>query len=131
MLTGPNPNDLVVGDLVAILLLFPTMLAIALLRRNQPDVHKRWMFLSSVVLWGPVMGRFLGVWQIPPLALAFSPLTWIIALIVHDVRTLRRVHSATVAASLFGIIGSGIPVLIARSSTGEAFVTWLGDWVSR
>jgi hypothetical protein len=115
-------TDLVIGDLVMAGVFFPFMVAVGILRRNTPEVHRRWMFLSAAVMTGPVIGRFIGVWELPVLAIAFAPLTWSVALAIFDVRSMRRIHPATMWATGVGLGGLLLANLLARTSAAHALM---------
>jgi hypothetical protein len=122
-----GPDDaglatLVVGDLATALVFFPLMLGFALLKRGTPDVHRRWMYLTSLLLLGPALGRFVFVWNQLLLAVAFSPLTWVAALIVYDVKALRRVHPATWWGVGALLLAAGIPPLLGSTDMAHALV---------
>jgi hypothetical protein len=122
---GPDAltvQRLVIGDLVNVTIFFPLMLGIALWNRANPAVHKRWMYLTYVLFFGPVLGRFVGVWQQPLMALVFSPLTWIAALIVYDVRTSRRVHQATMWGIGTLLLSLAVNSLIGSTDAARTFV---------
>jgi hypothetical protein len=119
-------TDVIIGDLLSITVLFPLMVGVALLRRSNPEVHRRWMYLSAVVLWGPIIARILGVWQLPIVAVATSPLTWPIALAIHDFRSTRRVHPATIWGSVVGIGGTVLGFQLARTNAAHELLVKLG-----
>jgi hypothetical protein len=107
-----------------------------ILLRQRAELHKRLMLFATNLIVAPAVPRIafsLGAW-IKPLA---SPqagvlLTVVIVVIVlpltliaHDLRTLRRVHPATligIAGTLLeGIVGS----TLAASGVGQALFTAL------
>jgi hypothetical protein len=108
------------GNLVAILV-FAALLTTAVLERRNPDAHKRYMILASILLIGPAIARISRIpvlggedGPFPPLA----QLTLITVVIAHDVMTRRRLHRATLI-SIGAIMLSFVVVsLLARSQFG-------------
>jgi hypothetical protein len=84
----------------------------ALWNRRSPDWHKRLMLASVFVMTGPGTGRIaipLGLAdQGTMIALGFADLLLAIA-ILHDVRTMKRVHPAYLAAAaIFAVVNVGV-----------------------
>lgn len=120
---------IVVGDTLTVLLIFPALLGAGIWYRNRPQTHKRLVLLASMFISLPVLSRYfdslvllgLPTW---PVALV-TPLTWLIALAVYDIVSLRRLHPASIWGGLFVIIGLISPPLISGTSAGHAFVQWV------
>jgi hypothetical protein len=88
--------------------------------RRRPDVHKRLMVLASTMLVGAAIARAsgrlvqTGIVSFPmllPIIAISLVLPFLVALVVYDLITLRRLHPAT----LWG----GIAVLLARRIFGD------------
>lgn len=84
------------------------VLAIATVTRR-PDWHRRLMFGAAITLVGPAMSRlFIPFPEAPPFSWLDPALLadlFFVALIVHDRRTLGRVHVATIVATLLVVGG--------------------------
>jgi hypothetical protein len=130
--TGYDPDittNIVWGDLCT-LALFAGLIAAALLLRRNAGAHSRLMLLASMNLAGPAIARALGIgaqltgW--PPavhislllLALVGLPST----LIVHDLRSTRRIHRATLAGIALTLLSAVAAQVAAHSPVGRAFV---------
>ena len=121
--------DIVVGDTLTVLVIFPALLGAGIWFRNRPQTHRRLMLLASAFISLPVGTRYgdllvllgLPIW---PIAL-LTPLTWLVALAVHDIVALRRLHPASIWGGLVVIVGLPLPLLISRTSAGHAFVQWV------
>ena len=99
------------------LALFAVVVALALLWRRRPAVHKRLMFWACVLTVGPAfantrpLGQALDPLVAPHLPFFPSDLFWFAALMAYDWVTLRRFHPATyvtflvLAAVLIGATG--------------------------
>jgi hypothetical protein len=83
------------------------------------------MYMTSLLFFGPALGWFVLVWEQPVLAVVFSPLTWIVALIVYDVKTLRRVHPATWRGAGVLVLAAGTPPLLGSTDMARSFVIGL------
>jgi hypothetical protein len=115
----------VIGDTAA-LMGFVTLVTGGVLFRRRAAAHKRLMFLAATSIIGPAFSTVRPIGRaLPALGLVF-PLACIVALVVYDVVTRKRVHPAT----WFGIamsFGTGVVVGIVGFSTnlGTEFVEWL------
>lgn len=87
-----------------VLIAFAVMVAIAISKRNHPASHKRLMLLATCMLLNAPVGRLyrpLFSPAFPPPWLVFVTVDIIlIALLIYDWKTLRRIHSATATAGL-------------------------------
>jgi hypothetical protein len=116
------------GNLVSITV-FAGLVAAALLLRRNPDTHKRLIVIASIAIVGPALAR-ISRWPvfggedgpfIPAVLLAL-----LVAVMVHDVITTRRVHKATIYGTAAFIIGLIVQQQIADSELGRSFVEMLG-----
>ena len=99
-----------------------------LLLRRRVAVHKRLMLLATIAVIGPALARLARL-QIfggeQGLFTMIVLLTLTVAVIVHDVATIRKVHPATVLGASFAI-GMGVVCrMIASSEPGLRLVDWL------
>lgn len=104
------------------LLVFAILTACALYWRTTPSTHKRLMLLGTLALIPAATTR-----PVPPGSLLFllglvgvPELIFILALVVHDLRTIRRVHPAT-------IWGGSLVVGVAAS---RIFIGSTGPWLA-
>jgi hypothetical protein len=80
------------GDIIV----FGALVAAAVLQRMRPETHKRLMLLATISLLTAAVGRFLrqvGMGGAPNLF--FGTDAFVLALVVFDLATRGRVHSAT------------------------------------
>lgn len=93
------------------LVLFSTLAIGALLRRRDPQAHKRLMLLATLPLVGAAVLR------IPPLADTSLTATVILflAIVGYDFWTLSRPHAATLAGGAFFFVGSVIQTPIGMT----------------
>jgi hypothetical protein len=94
--------------------------------RRRPDVHKRLMLLATISILAAAIARlpFAIMRAGPP---AFFGLTdlFVVACILYDLITLRRVHRATAIAALLIIASQPLRLLIGGTHAWIAFATWL------
>lgn len=79
---------------------FAAVVGVAVIRRGQPDWHKRLILGSTVLLMEPALGRVLPMPLIMPWGewLSMAIQLGVVALVMrHDRRTLGRIHPATTA----------------------------------
>jgi len=116
------------GNFVSIAV-FAGMLAAAVLLRRNPQAHKRLMLLGSIAIVGPALAR-ISRWPIlGGEAGPFIPVmmvSLVVAVVVHDLVTMRKVHRATLIGVGVIAIGTVAQQFIAGSELGQAFVRSLG-----
>jgi hypothetical protein len=115
---------------------FCAFVAAAIWLRRRPEAHKRLLLLASIAMISPAIGRYvayLSMWQassaVPGIAVTLLILVGIgavalpLTLVVHDLRTRRRLHPATVwGVLLFFVIGLGCQFGISSTAAGRALV---------
>ncbi len=116
------------GNFVSIAV-FAGMLAAAVVLRRNPQVHKRLMLLGSIAIVGPALARisrwpFFGGESGPFIPVVLISL--VIAVVVHDLVTLRKLHRATVIGVGVIVAGALAQQLLADSDFGRAVVRMLG-----
>jgi hypothetical protein len=99
--------------------------------RRRPDVHKRLMMLATISILAAAIARlpFAIMKAGPP---AFFGLTdlFVIACVLYDLVTLKRIHRTTALASLFIIASQPLRLLLAGTHAWLAFAGWLTHWVA-
>lgn len=116
------------------LLPFPLLIGLAVAFRRDPATHKRLMFWAFVLTIGPAFAssRAMGAWLdglvAPALPFFPSDLLWFAALVIHDWRSLRRVHPATwigfIALAAYLVVGLE---WLARNEAARSLVlSWAG-----
>jgi len=109
------------------MVVFAGLVATGLWHRRRADIHKRLLTLGTIALLGAPIARLpFGAAVVGlPGVFALADL-FIVACIVYDLRTLRRVHPATVWGGLAIVISQ--PLRLAISGTG----VWLGfaGWIT-
>jgi len=80
----------------------------ALIRRRQPQTHKRLMLLTGIVMMEPTIGRwpFDVIVDWAPAALVLK-LVFLIPLALWDIASLRRIHAVTLTGA-FVLVSEGL-----------------------
>jgi uncharacterized membrane protein YozB (DUF420 family) len=122
---------------VTTILFFATAVAIAIIYRRQPEIHKRWMLIASVAILMAAMARIVRFLRfgtdpppgLPPVEASLVPaLTTdmlIVAAMIHDWRVRGRVHPAYwIGGGAWLAVQLGrIP--ISKTAQWQAVADWL------
>jgi hypothetical protein len=120
----------------ATITLFCVFVATAVAMRQRPEAHKRLLLLASIAMVSPAIGRYvadLTRWgastSVPVLVQALQILVALLAiglpltLVVHDLRTRRRLHPATAwgVASYF-LFTAAMQFGVSATAAGRALI---------
>jgi|KBSSwiStaDraftv2_1062776.scaffolds.fasta_scaffold48687_4 hypothetical protein len=124
-------NGLTIGALLNITL-FGALTAAAVHFRRRPDVHRRLVVLANIPLLLAAVGRIIFIFGLPQALLyVFPQPAFIAALATNDLRTDRRVHPATLWASIPIIAIYALPLTpLYGSAAASAFTRWVAALVS-
>ena len=105
--------------------IFGILYTFALLNRKKADVHKRLMIVASVAMLSPALVRILRIFDINDFVTLPFWLIYIVALPVYDYRKLKKIHTASLSATLFLII-----ILFGGSAyaMSESWVNLAASW---
>jgi hypothetical protein len=109
------------------LVVFAVMVGTALAFRRRPQVHKRLMALTVLLaMMGAPLAHLIGHFQLPGVILPGWGPGVLLAMIVHDRRTLGRIHPATLCGGIGLILAGNVQaVVIGPSQTWQRIVAWL------
>jgi hypothetical protein len=94
--------------------------------RRRPDVHKRLMLLATVSILAAAIARLpFAIMQAGPPAFFGLTDVFVLACIVYDLITLKRVHRATALAALLIIASQPLRLMLAGTHAWLAFAGWL------
>ena len=104
---------------------FAGLVTAAIIVRHKPQYHKRFMLFASIAIVGPALAREsripgLGGEDGPFITLALFGL--VAAMVIHDAKTHRSIHVATIIGFAVIVLGALLSQLIARSQLGLAVV---------
>jgi hypothetical protein len=104
---------------------FGILVAAAVLLRRNSGAHKRLMVLATIAMLPAAIARWpLPGANIPPVFLGLSDL-FILACMVHDLRTRGRVHPATIWGGLFVVLLQPLQLAILGTAPWLGFARWL------
>jgi hypothetical protein len=104
------------------MLLFAVLVGTALYFRRRLETHKRLMLLGTITLVGAPIARFhLGG---PPTFFGLSDL-FILAIVVYDLATRRKIHPATLWGGLAIVASQPLRLMISGTPAWLAFAGWL------
>jgi hypothetical protein len=108
------------------MLVFAILVGAGLYFRRKPDVHKRLMTLATIALLSAPIARlpFSLLKAGPP---AFFGLTdlFIVAMLLYDLATRRRVHPATAWGGVFIVASQPLRLMLSGTPAWLAFAGWL------
>lgn len=127
-----SPSPLVsltipLGDM----LVFASLVGAGFYFRRRPDVHKRLMLLATISILPAATTRlpFAFIQQVGPLAFFGLADLFIVACLLYDLVTRRRLHQATVWGALIIVVSQPLRLLIGSTQAWLTFATWLTSWV--
>ena len=107
------------------MIVFAALVGAALLRRSHSGAHKRLMLLGTLELVTAAVSRLPLVEDWGPIGFFGVTDLFIVAIAVYDLRTIGRVHAATLWGGLFLIASQPLRLVIGGSSAWLSFAAWL------
>ena len=109
--------------------LFGTFVALAIVKRRDPQSHKRLMLLATVNLVTAAIARFPVVVDAGPVAFFALTDAFIVALAVWDLRTRGRLHSVTLWGGLATIVSQPLRLALSGTDPWLAFAGWMASLI--
>jgi hypothetical protein len=107
------------------LIVFSTLIALALAKRKDSQAHKRWMLLATIGLLPPAIARWTMLVLGLPAPLVFLLSLLFVAPLVHwDLRTRGRLHAATLWGGLILLVSGPLRIAVSGTAAWYAFATW-------
>jgi hypothetical protein len=108
------------------MLIFATLIVFAFRARSNSAAHKRLILIATVSLMiAPVARWPLAVVHRNPIAAAFTTYIFLLMLVAYDLWSARKIHRATVWASVFLIFIQQIRIPIGKTALWHAFASWV------
>ena len=108
------------------MLLFASLVGAGFYFRRRPDVHKRLMLLATISILSAAIARLpFGFLKAGPPAFFGLTDLFIVACLLYDLITRRRIHRATALGGLAIIISQPLRLMIGSTHAWIAFATWL------
>ena len=96
--------------------------------RRRLETHKRLMTLATIALMSAPLARIPWVFRAGPPAFFGLTDLFIIAMLVYDLATRRRVHPATVWGGLVLVASQPLRLMISGTAAWTAFAAWATGW---
>ncbi|MCL6566241.1 MAG: hypothetical protein K6U09_07440 [Acidobacteriia bacterium] len=109
------------GDMV----LFAPLVATAFWLRRNKEAHKRLMLLAFISLLAAAVARWPGVQPLGPPAFYGLSYLFIVAGVVYDLATRRRIHSVYIWGGLFLVLSVPLRLWISGTEAWRAFAEFL------
>jgi hypothetical protein len=129
-ITPGVPHEMVLAFLAipaVALVLFPSLVGAAVVLRQNAGAHKRLMMLATTVILAAAVHRLLmrlvDPAITPPCFFGATDL-FIVAFVVYDLVTHKRVHAATIGGGLAIILSQFLAVALAGSQMWLTFAHW-------
>jgi hypothetical protein len=110
------------------MVVFAILISAGLAQRHRPETHKRLMTLATIALTSAPIARFAAVRQVGPPAFFGLTDLFIVAMLVYDLATRRRVHPATIWGGLVIVASQPLRLMISGTPAWLAFAGWLTSW---
>ena len=107
------------------MVVFAILIGAGLVLRNRPDTHKRLMTLATIALMSAPIARLPLVRGAGPLAFFGLTDLFIVAMLVYDLVTRRKVHPATIWGGLVIVVSQPFRLMISGTPAWLAFAAWL------
>ncbi len=131
------PSDqavgIVMGDALSMFVAFPALVGAGIWFRGRPEIHKRLMLLSCVLLFPPVASRYAATFLMygwppwPVILLGPIPIVWLVALLAYDLIARKRPHVVTVLGILGMFALGGATEFLVSTGIAKTFVAWLAQ----
>jgi hypothetical protein len=110
---------------------FAVLIGAGFYYRRRPDVHKRLMLLATISILAAAIARLpFAIMQAGPPAFFGLTDLFVVACVLYDLITLKRIHRATALAGLFIVASQPLRLLLGGTHAWLAFAAWLTHWVA-
>ncbi len=111
------------------MVLFPLFVGLAIVRRRDPQSHKRLMLLATFQLLTAAIARWPGVSDYGPPAFFGLTDLFVVALAVWDWRSRGRLHPVTLVGGLVTIAAQPLQLVVSGTEGWLAFARWATGWL--
>jgi hypothetical protein len=110
------------------MLVFAILAGSGLALRRRLETHKRLMTLATIGLLSAPLARIPWVFRAGPPGFFGLTDLFIVAMLVYDLATRRRVHPATVWGGLVLVASQPLRLMISGTAAWTAFAAWATGW---
>ena len=109
------------------LLVFATLISVALWYRNRPEIHKRLMIMATLAILPPATARILFHFSTSAVIVKAYGLALLVMLacMAYDFWSHRRVHPAYIWSSLFFVVSVPLRLFVGGTHAWLSFAHWL------
>jgi hypothetical protein len=107
------------------MVVFAILIGAGLALRRRPDTHKRLLTLATIALTSAPIARLSFVRPAGPPAFFGLTDLFIVAMLVYDLSTTRKVHPATIWGGLVIVASQPLRLMISGTPAWLAFAGWL------
>jgi hypothetical protein len=107
------------------LVVFPLLLGAALWLRRETDFHKRLILLATLELVTAGVARLPVISAAGPVAFFGVTDLFLVAIVIYDWCTLKRIHPATLWGGLLLIASQPLRLMVGATAMWDAFGRWL------
>ena len=110
---------------------FATLIGAGFYFRRRPDVHKRLMMLATISILAAAIARLpFAIMQAgPPVFFGLTDV-FVVACVLYDLVTLKRIHRATAFAGLFIVASQPLRLMLGGTQVWLTFAAWLTHWAA-
>jgi uncharacterized membrane protein YozB (DUF420 family) len=109
---------------IADMVVFAAFVSLAVLKRRDPQAHKRYMLLASTSLMTAAVGRWPGVITAPPLVGLLVSDLFLAALAAWDVKSRGRLHPVTLWGGMALVLSQPLRLWLCETQAWLAFARW-------
>jgi hypothetical protein len=109
----------------ASVVVFTILVGLGLYYRRRAETHKRLMLLATIALLPPALGRIRVLNAVGPQAFFGVTVLFIVAVVVYDYWTRRRVHAVSVWGGLFLALSFPGRIALGHTDAWLTFARWL------
>lgn len=110
------------------MVVFAILAGSGLALRRRLETHKRLMTLATIALMSAPLARIPWVFRAGPPGFFGLTDLFIVAMLVYDLATRRRVHPATVWGGLVLVASQPLRLMISGTAAWTAFAAWATGW---
>jgi hypothetical protein len=107
------------------MVLFGTLVSLALVYRRKKETHKRLMLLAYITLMTAAIARLPGVNPLGPLAYFGLSFLFVVVAAIYDLSTRRRVHRAYLWGGAFIFLLVPLRLAVSGTSAWHSFAAFL------
>lgn len=106
------------------MLILPALVALAIVKRREPQSHKRLMLIASISLTAAAFARWPVLRNLGPLAFFGATDVMLVPLLAWDLKSRGRLHPVTLWAGAAVVLSQPLRLALAGTPQWLSFATW-------